>query len=85
MKKICGYVVIEPIKTLDGMVWAIRSENVLYWIISEEKQAIKDYLFIRDGQKVGIIGYELKKNKNILFLKDANIDIKYLAKLYEAE
>ena len=79
-RKICGYVVVEPVRYLDGCIWGVKSKGSLYWIISSNLQAVKDFIFIHEGQKVDILGETTPRNSRILFSEEAKIDIEYLYK-----
>ncbi len=62
-KVVKGIVIKEPEEADIPCVYEIEDEGNMYLVISDGPQAIKDYLFIRNGQEVQVEGVGLKGNR----------------------
>lgn len=55
-KKICGIVTEEVTQNEEKSLYKICADGQDYEIVSTGRQALKDYLFIRKGQKMEVEG-----------------------------
>lgn len=74
--KICGVVTEEVIRSETKSMYRIRAGDTEYDIVSAGKQGIKDYLFVRKGQKMEVDGCEMSKEyRNELLAQHTKIYI----------
>lgn len=55
----------------------LRNQNQTYTVIASGMQAMKDYLFVRKGQRVEVEG---KEKENVIVLESAKITLQLLKK-----
>lgn len=61
--KICGVVAEDVTQDMGRSQYKIRAEGRDYRIISSDKQALKDFLFVRKGQLIEVEGsVNIKEN-----------------------
>lgn len=76
--EIFGIVQGEPMLFEDCCVFSLEGKAGLYLILSTDRQAVKDHIFIGKGQEVQITGSILKREnfKGILITEKSKIRIK---------
>ena len=56
----------------DQVLYRITNDNEKYQVCSKDRQAVKDALFLREGQHIRIEG---EADHDMIFVKEARIDI----------
>ncbi len=76
--EIFGIVQGEPMLVEDCCVFSLEGKAGLYLILSTDRQAVKDHIFIGKGQEVQITGSILEKEnfKGIFVTEKSKIRIK---------
>ncbi len=69
--KIEGSIIINR----DSVIYCIKEEKKEYRVLSVNRQAIKDAIFLRQGQRISIEG---NVKNNTILVKESKIDIKNL-------
>lgn len=79
-KEIRGLVKRDPIVLTDCCLYAVENNGGMYLVVSTEQQAGKDYVFVRGGQEIRILGsvMEDEKFKGILLTEEAQIKLEKL-------
>lgn len=55
----------------------LRNQNQTYTVIASGMQAMKDYLFVRKGQRIEVQG---KEKENVIVLESAKITLQLLGR-----
>lgn len=78
--EISGTVQGEPTLLENCCVFSMEGKDGLYLILSTDRQAVKDHIFIERGQEVHVIGSRLKQEsfRGIFVTERAKIEIKKL-------
>lgn len=76
--EISGTVQGEPTLIENCCVFSLEGKDGLYLILSTDKQAVKDHIFIEKGQKVQVTGSILEQNsfKGVFVTERAKIEIR---------
>ena len=76
--EVLGTVQGEPILIENCCIFSLERKDGLYLIVSTDRQAVKDHIFIGKGQKVQVTGSILEQDsfKGILVTERAKIEIK---------
>lgn len=76
--EIVGNVQGEPLLIEDCCIFSLEGKEGAYLILSTDRQAVKDHIFIRKGQEVQITGsiLEQKNFKGIAVTERSKIEIR---------
>ena len=74
-KEITGIVKQNPIMLDHWGIFVVEQDKDVYLIVSSDRQAVKDHVFVEEGQEIRIRGSCLiaEKLKGILITKEAKI------------
>lgn len=77
-KEIRGLVKRDPVVLTDCCLFAVEDKGGMYLVVSTERQADKDYVFVKGGQEIRILGsvMEDERFKGILLTQEAQIKLK---------
>lgn len=80
--EIIGNVQGESLRIEDCCIFSVEGKEGLYLILSTERQAVKDYIFIEKGQEVQITGSILEQEnfKGIFITERSKIKINNIFK-----
>lgn len=83
--EISGIVQGEPMLIEDCCIFSVEGKEGVYLILSTERQAVKDHIFIGKGQEVQITGSILEQEnfKGIFITEKSKILIKKIFEQYE--
>lgn len=76
--EISGTVQGEPTLLENCCVFSVEGRDGLYLILSTDRQAVKDHIFIERGQEVQVIGSRLEQGsfRGIFLTERAKIEVK---------
>lgn len=79
--EISGTVQGEPMLLENCCVFSVEGRDGLYLILSTDRQAVKDHIFIERGQEVQVIGSRLEQGsfRGIFLTERAKIEVKIIA------
>ena len=74
-KEITGIVKQNPIMLDHWGIFVVEQDKDVYLIVSSDRQAVKDHIFVEEGQEIRIRGSCMitEKLKGILITKEAKI------------
>lgn len=75
IKKIKGIVMQNPVVLEHCSIFTVKQDNNVFLILSADRQAIKDGIFVAQGQEICILGTEINV-KGVVITKEAQIRIK---------
>lgn len=80
-KEITGLVKRNPIMLDQWGIYVVEQDRDVYLIVSSDRQAVKDYIFVEAGQKIRIRGSCMLAEKltGILITKEAKITLRKTA------
>lgn len=83
--EISGIVRQNPVILEECCIFSVEQKDGLYLIISKDKQAVKDHIFVQQGQKIHIRGSSLsdKNFKGIIVVEWAKINTEKIRKIFK--
>ncbi len=75
--EVSGTVQGTPMILENCCIFSVEGEEGVYLVLSTDRQAVKDYVFVKEGQSIQIAGNSLKQDniKGIIVTERAKIEI----------
>ena len=76
-KEVKGMVKRNPVYLEQGCIFVVEQDNGYYLVLSTDRQAVKDNIFVEQGQEIRIKGSYLETSelKGIVVTNEAEIQI----------